>query len=308
MQSTSHDSNTVTNLGIMNPDNVLEHPEPLDAAVGVLNDDPGRAQHGVVYLLALGELAAPGFLEGLLDADARRGMTYEAQALLKRRSGRQHDGVELGQGPVVHTARLGRREVVDPLPGVAERQVLEPVAALLAAEVLLLSGLVGVALHAGLHAVQPEDLAAVAGQRAGQLGRVATGQQAHAPQRIVEHRQQTAGYGRNFGLRDTEAGGLESLKRVVLEVDQQKEELLGRGFQQGVTVLLEGGVLAQAPFKGVAAGALLPKRLEVAQKVFEFDNRKARQGQKIAPMLFLIFVVHGAKLTSGRNSFRYLSE
>jgi len=37
--------------------------------------------------------------------------------------------------------------------------------------------LVGVALPARLHAVQPEDLAAVVGQHPSQLGRVATGQQ-----------------------------------------------------------------------------------------------------------------------------------
>jgi hypothetical protein len=48
------------------------------------------------------------------------------------------------------------------------------VAALLAAEFLLL---VGIALHASLHAVEPEDPAAVAGQQAGQFARVAAGQQ-----------------------------------------------------------------------------------------------------------------------------------
>ena len=308
MQSTSHDPNTVTNLGIMNSDDVLEHPEPLDAAVGVLDDDPGRTQDGVVYFLALGQLPAPRLLEGLLDADTCRGMAHEAQVLLEGRTTGQIDGVELSQSFIVHTARLGRREVVNRLPGVAERQVLEPVAALLAAKILFLSIWVGVALYARLYAVQPENLAAVARQQPGQFGRVTAGQQAHAAQGLVEDRKQTAANMRNLGLRDAEADGLESLQRVVLEVDQQEEKLLGRASQQGVAVFLEGGVLAQAALEGVVPVVTLPQWLEVAQQVLEFNDRHARQRQKIVLVFFLLFVVHSAKLASGRDSLYNLSE
>jgi len=146
------------------------------------------------------------------------------------------------------------------------------VAALLAAEFLLLGVLIGVALHASLHAVEPEDPAAVAGQQAGQFARVAAGQQPQAAQRLVEYRQQAAGYGRNLGLRDSEAGRLEGLQRVILELDQQEEELLGRAFQKGVAVFAEGGVLARAAWKGVVAVVLFPERLEIAQQVLEFDH------------------------------------
>jgi hypothetical protein len=58
---------------------------------------------------------------------------------------------------------------------------------------------------------------------------------------------------------------LEGLRGVILEVDQQEEELLGRAFQKGVAVFAEGGVLARAAWKGVVAVVLLPERLEIAQ-------------------------------------------
>ena len=96
------------------------------------------------------------------------------------------------------------------------------------------------------------------------------------------------GYGRNLGLRDAKAGGLEGPQRVVLGVDQQKEELLGRAFQQGVAAFLEGGVLAQAAPEGVMAVVSDPQRLEIAQQVFEFDDGHARQRQKAAPVFFLL--------------------
>lgn len=116
MQPAGHHPDAIPNTGVVNSDDVLEHPKPLDATVGVFDDDPRRAQDGVVYFLALGELAAPWLPEGLLDDDPARRVAHKAQALLECRTRGQIDGVELSQGlaerrPIVHTARLGRREV-----------------------------------------------------------------------------------------------------------------------------------------------------------------------------------------------------
>jgi len=107
VHATSQHPDLIPNLGIVNPNGVPQHPEPLDAAVCVLNDNPGRAQDGVIYLLAVGELTALGLLERLLDADPRWRVAQKSQVLLERRASGQLDGVELGQGPVVHAARLG---------------------------------------------------------------------------------------------------------------------------------------------------------------------------------------------------------
>jgi hypothetical protein len=182
------------------------------------------------------------------------------------------------------------------------------VAVLLAAEFLLLGVLVSIALHASLYAVEPKDPAAVAGQQAGQFARVAAGQQPQAAQRLVEYRQQAAGYGPNLGLPDSEAGRLEGLQGVILEVDQQEEELLGRAFQKGVAVFSEGGVLARTAWKGLVAVVLLPERLEIAQQVLEFDHCQAGQQQEFALVFFLIFVVHAVKFASGRVILNNLSK
>jgi len=101
---------------------------------------------------------------------------------------------------------------------------------------------------------------------------------------------------------------LEGLQGVILEVDQQEEELLGRAFQKGVAVFAEGGVLARAAWKGVVAVVLLPERLEIAQQVLEFDHCQAGQRQEFALVFFLIFVVHTVKFAGGRVILNNLSK
>jgi hypothetical protein len=166
MQSTTCLHDGVANAILQQAYLVFHHPRAFHTANSVFNTDSERRDRTIGHLLRWGEFTSPRFVLRLDEGDPVEDQTLEAHSLVEATAGWQSRALQLRQAFLMRLpCRRGTQEAE--VTGLLEHEaVLDRVALLLAAGVVLLVLGIGGAVERSLRAIMPQrgvvDLPSVA--------------------------------------------------------------------------------------------------------------------------------------------------